>query len=143
VTAERQRREYAIASPEELSEERAARIFFVSWALLGRQRAASILSQKCPTTFFNFHVVLGVSTTVRLVRAKGGAVLDSLAGGVYVWLSDSGRARAAVVLSCVFVTSAPTPSAPQKSLPEVPGLSFFFDSAQGYFEERLLTGLFF
>ena len=125
MTAKRQRREYAVASPGELSEERAARILFVSRALLGRQRAASILSQKCPTNFFNFHVGLGVSTTVRLVRTKGGAVLDSLAGGVYVRLSDSGRARAAVAFSCVFVTSAPTPSAPQKSLPEVPGLSFF------------------
>jgi hypothetical protein len=54
VTAKRQRLEYAIASPGELSEERAGRIFFVVGALLGRQRAASILSQKCPANHFNW-----------------------------------------------------------------------------------------
>jgi hypothetical protein len=48
VTAKRQRREYTIASPGKLSEKRAGRILFVSRALLGRQRAASILSQKFP-----------------------------------------------------------------------------------------------
>jgi hypothetical protein len=37
-----------------LSEERAGRILFVPRALLGRQRAASILSQKCPKNFFNW-----------------------------------------------------------------------------------------
>ena len=58
-------------------------------------------------------------------------------------VSTCGRARAVAVLSCVFVTSAPTSSAPQKSLPEVPGLSFFLVPSQGYFEARLLTGLFF
>ena len=94
VTAKRQRREYAIASPGELSEERAGRILFVSRALLGRQRAPSILSQKCPTNCFNcffalrslvaFHVGLGVSTTVRLVRTKGWAALCSFAGVAYV-----------------------------------------------------------
>jgi hypothetical protein len=54
VTAKRQRRKYAIASPGELSEKRAVRILLVSLALLGRQRAASILSQKCPTNYFNW-----------------------------------------------------------------------------------------
>jgi hypothetical protein len=54
VTAKQQRREYAIASPGELSEERAGRILFVSRALLGRQRAASILSQKFPKNCFNW-----------------------------------------------------------------------------------------
>jgi len=54
VTAERQRHEFAIASPGELSKERAGRIIFVSRALLGCQRAASILSQKCPTNYFNW-----------------------------------------------------------------------------------------
>jgi hypothetical protein len=54
VTAKQQRRKYAIASPGKMFEERAGRILFVSRALLGRQRAASILSQKCPTNFFNW-----------------------------------------------------------------------------------------
>ena len=54
MTAKRQRGEYAIASPGELPEERAGRILFVSQALLGRQRAARILSQKFPTNFFNW-----------------------------------------------------------------------------------------
>jgi hypothetical protein len=54
VTAKRQRREYVIASPGELSEKRAGRILFVSGALLGRQRAASILSQKCQANRFNW-----------------------------------------------------------------------------------------
>jgi hypothetical protein len=53
VTAKLQRREYAIASPGKLSEELAGRILFVSRALLGRQRAASILSQKSPANGFN------------------------------------------------------------------------------------------
>jgi hypothetical protein len=54
VTAKRQRREYAIASPGTLSKERFGRILFVSRALLGRQRAASILIQKCPKKCFNW-----------------------------------------------------------------------------------------
>jgi hypothetical protein len=53
VAEKRQRREYAIASPGKLPEEHAGRILFVSGALLGRQRAASILSQKCPVNYFN------------------------------------------------------------------------------------------
>jgi hypothetical protein len=95
VTAKRQRREYAIASPGGQSEERAGRILFASRALLGRQRTASILSQKCPTKLLQlfffalrslvaFHVGLGVWTTVRLVRTKGWAALDSFVGVVYV-----------------------------------------------------------
>jgi hypothetical protein len=119
VTAKRQRREYAIASPGELTKERAGRILFVSRALLGRQRAASILSQKCPkiasTVFFfalrspvAFHVGLGGSTTVRLVRTKGWAALCSFVGVVYVRES----------VSCC-------------------------RPPQGYFEGRRLTGLFF
>jgi hypothetical protein len=43
----------------------------------------------------------------------------------------------------VFVTSAPTPSACKKNLPEVPGLSFFFIPPQGYLDARRLIGLFF
>jgi hypothetical protein len=43
------RRDVTIASPGELSKERAGRILFVSRALLGRQRAASILSHIFPT----------------------------------------------------------------------------------------------
>jgi hypothetical protein len=58
VTEKRQRREYAIASPGKLSEERAGRIIFVSRTLLGRQRAASILSQKWPTNCFNWFLRL-------------------------------------------------------------------------------------
>jgi hypothetical protein len=100
VTAKRQRSEYAIASPGKLSEERAGRIFFVFRALLGRQRASRISSQKFPTNYFNcfffalrslvaFHVGLGVSTTVRLVRTKGWAALGSFVGVVYVRESAS------------------------------------------------------
>jgi hypothetical protein len=54
VTAKRQRREYAIANPEELPKDRTGSILFVSRALLGRQRAASILSQKFSTNRFNY-----------------------------------------------------------------------------------------
>jgi hypothetical protein len=67
-----------------------------------------------------FHVGLGVSTTERLVCTKGWAALCSFVGVVYMRES----VRCCRPLLCVF-TSAPTPSAPQKSLPEVPGVSFF------------------
>ena len=121
MTAKWQRREYAIASPEELPKERTGRTLFVSRALLGRQRAARILSLKCPTNFFNcfyfalrslvaFHAGLGVSTTVRLVYAKGWAALCSFAGVAYV--------RESVIccrpLLCVFYLCAHPIGAPEK-----------------------------
>jgi hypothetical protein len=83
-----------------------------------------------------FHVDLGVSTTVRVVHKKGGVALNSLAGGVYVRPGASCfrpfRGERA---------SAPTPSSPPESLPEVPGLPFFVLPPQGYFEGRSLIGL--
>jgi len=131
VTAKRQRREYAIASPGKLSEELAGRILFVSRTLLDRQRAASILSQKCPTNCFNwffalrsliaFHVGLGVSIIVRLVRTKNWAALVSFVGDVYERESVS----CCRLLLCDYYLCAHPLGAPE-SLPEVPGVSFFW-----------------
>ena len=67
-----------------------------------------------------FDVGLGMSTSLRLVRMEGVAALYSLADVVYVRQSASGRQP--VGGEC---TSAPTPSVPQKGLPEVPGMYFF------------------
>jgi hypothetical protein len=77
-----------------------------------------------------FYVGLGPLTTVYLALTKGWAALCSFVGAAYVRESVS----CCRPLLCVF-TSAPTPSPPQKSLPEVPGLSFF-----GYSALRILRG---
>ena len=64
-----------------------------------------------------FHVGLGMSTTVRLVRTEGGTALCSVAGVVYV--------RTGASFFRPFggeCTSAPSPTATNKNLPEVPGL---------------------
>jgi hypothetical protein len=91
VTAKRQRRKYAIASPGELPKERAGRILFVSRALLGCHRGQQFKPETpgkslqlvlALRSLVAFHVGLGLSTAVRLVRTEGGAALGSLAGGV-------------------------------------------------------------
>jgi hypothetical protein len=148
ATAKRQRREYTIASPGELSKERAGRILFVSRAPLGRQRAASIFMPEIPDKWLQlvfalrslvaFHVGLGVSTTVHLVRTKGWVALSSFVGVVYVRESVS----CCRPLLCVF-TSVPTPSAPRKVSLKCPACLFFVVPPQGFFEGRRLTGLFF
>jgi hypothetical protein len=58
-----------------------------------------------------FHVGLGVSTTVRLVRTEGGAALDLLAGGVYV----RETVRCCRPLLCVCYLCAHPLGAPEKS----------------------------
>jgi hypothetical protein len=72
-----------------------------------------------------FHVGPGFSTTVRLVRTKGWAALDSSVGVVYVRESVS----CCRPLLCYFYLGAHPLGAPE-SLPEEPGLSFFGCSAQ-------------
>jgi hypothetical protein len=59
----------------------------------------------------SFHVGLGVSTAVRLVRTKGWAALDSLVGAVYVRESAS----CCRPLLCDFYFCAHPLGAPEKS----------------------------
>ena len=67
-----------------------------------------------------FDVGLGMPTSLLLVRMEDGGALRSSVDVVYVRQSTSGcrpfRGQR---------TSAPTPSVPQKSLPEVPGMYIF------------------
>jgi hypothetical protein len=125
VTANRQRREYAIASPGELSEERSGRILssLGSCSLVPARPPTSCqhFKPEIPGIFLQlvfalrslvaFHVGLGVSTTVRLVRTKGWAALDSFVGVVYVRESVSCcRPLLCDFYLCAHPLGAPEPS---------------------------------
>jgi hypothetical protein len=75
-------------------------------------------------SLFAFHVGLGVSIIVRLVRTKNWAALVSFVGDVYERESVS----CCRLLLCDYYLCAHPLGAPE-SLPEVPGVSFFGCSA--------------
>jgi hypothetical protein len=85
-----------------------------------------------------FHVGLGVSTTVRLVRAKGWAALCSFVGVVYLRESVS---RCRPLLSVFYLCAHPL--CPPEKYPRISRPVFFFDLPHEYFEGRLLIGLLF